>query len=319
MKWFIILLILGGIGYGVYTFKDDILELVNGDKDKGGTEQPGTTTPGSGDEKPPATDGGNNNPPPKRPKPPETVDPIAKRYPMPVFKPIEELVGNWNEVPPSAFPRDITVNTKAKYVIAGGAGSRTTPAGSKAVALALTAGQLVISPRRESTIRGRIPVDDTTFKNELAAAYDQYKQRKRQEVTEQRKRARTLAANDPAPAAPSAGTGGVTIQRGSKPSRALLAEYEAKIGPMPKRSADGTVALMVQSIRSGDVSEINPREISHWGPVRYELVDRQPYWTGTVTYKTTSLFGTFDTEAMALMRNGKVVSWVYTGSLEEVP
>ena len=76
---------------------------------------------------------------------------------------------------------------------------------------------------------------------------------------------------------------------------------------------------MVQSIRSGDVSEINLGEISHWGPVRYELVDRQPYWTGTVTYKTTSLFGTFDTEAMALMRNGKVVNWVYTGSLEEVP
>ena len=63
--------------------------------------------------------------------------------------------------------------------------------------------------------------------------------------------------------------------------------------------------------------EVN--EISNWGPIRYELVDGEPYWTGTVTYNTTSLFGTFPTEAMAIMRNGKVIDWLYTGSLEEVP
>ena len=76
---------------------------------------------------------------------------------------------------------------------------------------------------------------------------------------------------------------------------------------------------MVNRLIAGEVSEIKVNEISNWGPIRYEIVDGQPYWTGTVTYNTTSLFGTFPTEAMALMRNGKVIDWLYTGSLEEVP
>ena len=98
-----------------------------------------------------------------------------------------------------------------------------------------------------------------------------------------------------------------------------LNEYENKIGKQPERDARGRVAVMVKSIEQGDVTEINLNEISHWGPIRYELVDGQPYWTGTVNYMTNSLFGTFNTEAMALIRNSKVEEWVYTGSLEQVP
>ena len=88
---------------------------------------------------------------------------------------------------------------------------------------------------------------------------------------------------------------------------------------MPKRDSSGRVTLMVQSIKNRDVKEIKLNEIRHWGPVSYEIVDGKPYWTGTVNYMTTSLFGTFRTEAMALMRNGQVDGWYYTGSLEEVP
>ena len=88
---------------------------------------------------------------------------------------------------------------------------------------------------------------------------------------------------------------------------------------MPEAETDGQIQIMARSIRSRDVSEIKLNEISYWGPIRYEIVDNQAYWTATVNYKTTSLFGTFPTEAMALMRNGKVENWLYTGSLEEVP
>ncbi len=324
MKWFLILLVLGGAGYAFYVFQDEIFDLVDGDKDKPGEEQPsgggepeqpGTSSEGGAPAKPSQRDEGNK---PSKPPKPEN-DPIAQRYPLPDFKPIEELVGNWNEVPPSAFPREVTLKKDAKYIIAGGAGSSKAKAGSKATALSLTAGQLVIAPRKESPIRGRIPIDDTSFKAELAKAYDLYKQRKRKEVLEQRKRARALPATEPTPPPASSGGGRTVIQRGSKPPQKLLAEYEAKIGKMPERGNDGRVTLMVQSIRKGDVSEIKLDEIRRWGPVRYELVEGQPYWTGTVSYKTSSLFGTFDTEAMALMRNSEVVTWVYTGSLEEVP
>jgi hypothetical protein len=136
----------------------------------------------------------------------------------------------------------------------------------------------------------------------------------------QRQRARLIAAaeekNFNTQSIPSQS---VTIATASKLPKARIAEYENRIGKIPKRGNDGRVRLMVSSLMAGEVSEIKLNEISHWGPIRYEIVDDQPYWTGTVTYNTTSLFGTFPTEAMALMRNDKVINWLYTGSLEEVP
>ncbi|MBE05938.1 MAG: hypothetical protein CMO37_01395 [Verrucomicrobiaceae bacterium] len=248
------------------------------------------------------------------------IDPIEEKYPFPDFKPIENLVGNWKKIPSSAFPRQVTVKVKAKYIFAGGAGSSTIPAGRKTTALSFSGNQLIIAPSAQSKIRGKILIDDTDYKEILGSEYEKYKNRKRKEVMTQRQRARLIAAaeekNFNTQSIPSQS---VTIATASKLPKARIAEYENRIGKIPKRGNDGRVRLMVSSLMGGEVSEIKLNEISHWGPIRYEIVDGQPYWTGTVTYNTTSLFGTFPTEAMALMRNDKVIDWLYTGSLEEVP
>ena len=248
------------------------------------------------------------------------IDPIEEKYPFPDFKPIENLVGNWEKIPSSAFPRQVTVKVKAKYIFAGGAGSSTIPAGRKTTALSFSGNQLIIAPSAQSKIRGKILIDDTDYKEILGSEYEKYKNRKRKEVMTQRHRARLIAAaeekNFNTQSIPSQS---VTIATASKLPKARIAEYENRIGKIPKRGNDGRIRLMVSSLMAGEVSEIKLNEISHWGPIRYEIVDDQPYWTGTVTYNTTSLFGTFPTEAMALMRNDKVINWLYTGSLEEVP
>jgi hypothetical protein len=75
----------------------------------------------------------------------------------------------------------------------------------------------------------------------------------------------------------------------------------------------------VASIERGDVREIKLSSIKRWGPVRPQLWNGKPVWTATVTYPTKSLFGVFDTEGMAIIFNGKVVEWRYTGSGEEIP
>ena len=179
---------------------------------------------------------------------------------------------------------------------------------------------MVIAPSPQSKIRGEISINDTDYKEILRAEYEKYKNRKRKAVMTQRQRARLIAAeeakNSNTQSIPSQS---VTIATASKLPKARLSEYENQIGKIPERANDGRVKIMVSSLLRGDVSEIKINEISNWGPIRYEIVDGQPYWTGTVTYNTTSLFGTFPTEAMALMRNGKVIDWLYTGSLEEVP
>ena len=166
---------------------------------------------------------------------------------------------------------------------------------------------------------GQIGIDDTDLKEVLAAAYERYKQRQRDKVLAQRKRAEKIDAAQVVAATTSSGGSGFSSATNLVPEKELLAEYENKIGAMPARSADGRVPIMVSSIESGQVTEIKVDAVNYWGPVRYEIVNGEPYWTGTVRYKTTSLFGTFDTEAMALIKNGAVKEWVYTGSGEEVP
>ena len=98
-----------------------------------------------------------------------------------------------------------------------------------------------------------------------------------------------------------------------------LLEYEKELGKKPVQNSDGTIPLMLASLKRKDVSEIRPDIIRNWGPVIREEVDGEAYWTATVEYETVSMFGEINTEAQALMRNGKVMQWIYTGSGESVP
>jgi len=312
MKWFIILLI-GAMGVIGFMNRGKIHDFMNKGRDSKLNES-STVNPQKKTD--PSIPRNENNNAEKNP----LIDPIEEKYPFPDFKPIEDLVGNWKKIPNSAFPRQVTVKVKAKYIFAGGAGSSTIPAGRKTTALSFSGDQLVIAPSSQSKIRGEISINDTDYKEILRAEYEKYKNRKRKAVMTQRQRARLIAAeeakNSNTQSIPSQS---VTIATASKLPKTRLSEYENQIGKIPERANDGRVKIMVSSLLRGDVSEIKINEISNWGPIRYEIVDGQPYWTGTVTYNTTSLFGTFPTEAMALMRNGKVIDWLYTGSLEEVP
>ena len=312
MKWFIILLI-GATGVIGFMNREKIYDFLN--KEKGQKSKELSTTDPQKETTPSIPTNENNN---TGKNPP--IDPIEEKYPFPDFKPIEALVGNWKKIPNSAFPRQVTVKVKAKYIFAGGAGSSTVPPESKTTALSFSGDQLVIAPNAQSKIKGKISIDDTDYKEILGAEYERYKNRKRKAVMTQRQRARLIAAeevkNSNVQSIPSQS---VTIATASKLPKTRLSEYENQIGQIPKRSNDGRVEIMINSLMAGEVSEIKINEVSNWGPIRYEIVDGEPYWTGTVTYNTTSLFGTFPTEAMALMRNGKVIDWLYTGSLEEVP
>ena len=234
---------------------------------------------------------------------------------MPEFQPIEQLVGNWKQIPPSAFPRKVTLKAKAKYIFAGGAGSSTAPAGAKTFAISLSGENLVITPNTQSKVRGTISIDDTDYKEILGEEYESINKGKERGLCQkseieksQSQKLNSLKKHLPTTPQKSNSNQVTSISRIPKDQ---LSDYENEIGEMPEADNDGRVPIMVSSIRSGAVSEIRLNEISYWGPIRYEIVDNRAYWTATVNYKTTSLFGTFPTEAMALMRNGKVENWLY--------
>ena len=315
MKWFLLLVFVALIVSGI--LNKEKLPFWN-------KEKPRSNTPGNISQEENEDELDKDKPNLIKNSGPDQVDPIEEKYPIPDFKPIEELVGNWKKIPASAFPRQVTLKAKAKYVFAGGAGSSTAPAGGKTFAISFSGDKLVITPNEKSNVRGTISINDTNYKEILGDEYEKYKQRKKREVYAQRERARAIAATEvetnQTTSSPNTNESRANrVTSISQISKEKLSDYENEIGKMPEAEDDGRVSIMVRSIRSGDVSEIKLNEISYWGPIRYEIVDNRAYWTATVNYKTTSLFGTFPTEAMALMRNGKVENWLYTGSLEEVP
>ena len=315
MKWFFLLALAALITFGI--LNKEKLPFLNKEEPLDKSSAPITENDNDAETN-------NNEPENINKNEPPLVDPIEEKYPMPEFQPIEELVGNWRQIPPSAFPRKVTLKAKAKYIFAGGAGSSTAPAGAKTFAISLSGENLVITPNTQSKVRGTISIDDTDYKEILGEEYEKYKQRKKKEVYARRVRAREIAESEVELAQETSSTNTSQSRPNqvtsiSKIPKDQLSDYENEIGKMPEADNDGRVPIMVSSIRSGAVSEIRLNEISYWGPIRYEIVDNRAYWTATVNYKTTSLFGTFPTEAMALMRNGKVENWLYTGSLEEVP
>ena len=97
-----------------------------------------------------------------------------------------------------------------------------------------------------------------------------------------------------------------------------MEKYSAELGPPPQRSGRG-YAAMIASIQKKEVTEISLGKIKLWRPAKPQMWKNKPYWTATVTYPTTSLFGTFDTEGMAIISSTRVLEWRYTGSGEEIP
>jgi len=81
------------------------------------------------------------------------------------------------------------------------------------------------------------------------------------------------------------------------------------------KDKDGTYPLLVASMKSGQVTEIKADIIKEWG----EPVLAEGVWTVIVKYETNTMFGKFDTEAQAYVKNGAVEKWIYTGSGEVVP
>jgi hypothetical protein len=240
-------------------------------------------------------------------------DEIAARYPLPEFRPIETLTGEWKKIPPSAFPRQVTLNSPLDMQLVGGAGSARFEAGSKVMAVSAADGVLTVTPSIGASVRGSVAIDQTDFKSVLGAVYEEFKTRKRAEVARLREQAREE------PKKPGPGLAAVLASHGAQPPP----DVQTKIGPRPEQNPDRTVPAMVASIaeRTARKKTSEPKlpDINGWGPVTYRVVNGEPFWGGSVRYTARTIFGEFPTEAVALMRHGRVVKWIYSGTGEPVP
>ena len=317
MKWILLILLIGGLAFAVVK-RDLVSEWVN--KAKGGSQTEDTDGgSGSGSDKNGTTSnersGGDinntSNTPSTPPKSADEIDQdIIDKYPLPEIKTLEEIVGNWNAIPPTAFPRKIRIGRDIEVKI-GSVGSTKITANTEVFATGASNGILTVARSLEGNLKGQIPIDETNLKEVLTDLYDGWKKRKFNAILTKRKIAQR-ERND----REISGSASTTVASYTPPPSETI---DPVVGKRPEQSSNGHVPVMIASIEAGDVTEIKLDEIDSWGPVRYEMYEGKPYWGGTVRYVTNTLFGPIDTEAMALIRGNKVLDWVYTGSGEEVP
>jgi hypothetical protein len=267
-----------------------MLELLKG-KQPSPAPNPGTTTP----PKPADTPEIAHTKP--APAPVAVVDEIEARYPMPNFKAIEEITKDWTSIPSKAFPRK--VKTKVLLNFDGAAGKVAVDPGSEVMAIQMrpNTGILIVMRAGDDTTRIDVPLANTDLKETLTVLYERYKEYHRKRVIAQRERARSL--KDKA--------------NGASEDQMKLA------GPKPEVRPGGVIPVMLASIDELKLKEIKASSITQWGSLNFEEVEGKPFWTGTVQCTVeNALFGPTQTEAMALIKDNKVVKWLYTGSREEV-
>lgn len=236
--------------------------------------------------------------------PPAPVTPVTPAAPtteangfvVPKFEPLEVLTQNWTKIPPSAFPRTVKLTQPVEFKMSVGASKM--PAGGSAVALAFENGRLSLAPTEASTARAIAPIDSTDLKSILSAGYEEWKVLRTNVLRKQHAKRLELAKSQ-----------GIVVS----PSGSLDAAGK------PVRNPDGTYPILNASISSGQVTEIKSTNVHRWGEATQVPIEGKTGWSVKVNYDATTIFGLMPVEAQALILDGRVKGWYYTGSGEEVP
>ncbi len=230
----------------------------------------------------------------------ETPKPAAdpNEFVAPALPTIEETTKNWTVLPKSAFPRQVTIKRDLELSMKIGNSKAATQvkAGGKMYAVGQDGTNILVSPSDTSPMRGAVAFEDTDLKDVLIQGYERWK------ITyvETLKKAHAfrLVAAERAKNAPAESKGTAKA-----------------VNDKPAKDKDGTYPLLLASMKSGQVTEIKPDIIKEWGEPQLA----EGVWTVIVKYETQTMFGKFDTEAQAYVKNGAVEKWIYTGSGEVVP
>ena len=229
------------------------------------------------------------------PAPTPAPSPVASAKPKPGS--IEALTDNWQKFPESVFPREVTLKTDAEFKMA--AGTSKMAAGRKVQALAYANGMLALAPAQGSSARATVGIDDTDLKTVLTDIYENWKVQRAEYLKQV---AAKRALNRPAAAT-------------------TMNANTAEVDPAgkPLKASDGTYPLLMASMRRGQVTEITPSNITFWNDPKPAKLQGKDGWAVRVEFTAKTIFGPQPTEAQALVVNGQVQGWFFTGSGEEVP
>lgn len=226
-------------------------------------------------------------PKPSEPDPMAEIDKLMEsKHPLPVIRPLLEIVGNWQAVPQKAFPTLVTLKAPVDFEVKSGTlvvARGVMPAGSSVAPLHLDNGILQVSPTLGSPIRTYVPVDRTDFKERIQRRYDEFV---------------------------SSSQAGVLARRAAE--KGMIAQGRALDLQLSKYGSgdDPRFDPMKASIRRGEAGAFQIETADRWRWAGKETIEGVEYDVGFVMMVTESAFGSSETELKGLMRDGKLVKWL---------
>lgn len=230
-------------------------------------------------------------PPPPAPPAPDPMEEINRMveemHPMPAIRPLIEIVGNWQSVPPNAFPKLVSLKAPVSFELKRGgdgvAARGVLPAGSSVTPLELKGGNLRVTPSVASNISTVVNVDQTDFKEKIQERYDSFVKSTQAAVMARRAQEKER-----------------TIK--SRNLEIALSKYG--------NGEDSRFDPMKASIRRGEAGMFQLESADRWRWAGKETVDGVEYDVGMVMMVSESAFGNSERELKALILGGKVVRWV---------
>lgn len=218
---------------------------------------------------------------------------LEKRYPMPEILPLGVIVNNWANVPPRAFPAEVTAKVPLKFsLIVDGQeiGSSEVAPGTPLKPIQLVGDQLTIGSPGNVAMTKVLPLDQTDFKERVTARYEEFVEMKTNEVETLRARVKQSVQSDPT----------------------KMAALQGKAPATP--SGDARFAPVKASLTNGDAPSVTLEEATSFAWNGSETITdgdfAGTYDTVTVNFEVKTIFGKFPAEYKALLRGGKVVAWI---------
>lgn len=190
------------------------------------------------------------------------------------------------DVKPEQLPEKVVLKTKVELPLPESTEPMILPAGAPVTPVRVDGQDLVISPFA-GPIEGRVPVMQTDL-------LEQFNNMPPAPVEEP---VAVVPTPEPAP------------------------EPEPEPAPEPaaeELDAEAIVAVMQGSIKEAQIKEFTFDQVLGWKAGETEDHDGESYQTGMVAYKAETIFGVKNIQAQALIKNGKVVKWIWPKSGMEI-
>jgi hypothetical protein len=215
---------------------------------------------------------------------------LEAMYPTPNFKPLEEIVGGWENLPQSLVDavKTVTVNTEAEYKLFANAteiGSSKAAAGHHAKPLKFRPGQLLVTNSRDGNTKAVVNIDDTDFKDQVWALYHDHVDKSRRQVLGARQAAREALSKQ--------------VPEGTKPPENL-----------GKPDSDARFAPAVDYLATGKMITRTLPEAKQWIWAGKEMHEGKEYDVILVQFVVETIFGASPHPMKCLLENGRVVSWI---------